>query len=309
MVQSPEDQVKAIEQAVEEAGEDMTPAQRVVLGALIANNPLGTDDRIEQKERLKTILEGVTTPAQIMIQKNFVARDFVSNPEYMKNVAEMIILWQKALKHILDQLAQSRRFKPRSKEFVPGIIYSDEALAVYIPAKAPRKYDTIAINPITLAATVMPKLFYEKLTAASEGEAFESLPEGEGGDTPIKRVASFLYHEGVHELTHMLYPDSWGYENFHKYITKMENLCEHAYPLIQNDVKRYMKGLRKGASALINQIARSKKKKMSESFLVFGRWLKNNKPQVLSDYAWSPPRAPLRLLRRLEQTNSVSTSK
>jgi hypothetical protein len=240
---------------------------------------------------IEAIVEGLTSPANIMIQKNFVAREVVNKPENVKLTAEMMVLWQQTLKILVTDLSRHRRYEGVSnRKFIPGIIYSDECLGVYMPADSEnrRPYATVAVNPITIAAAVNPKAFNQKLSPHKESEAFQAIPTDEEedvnekksdseADTPINRVSKLLFHIGLHELCHLLYPDSWGNEEFHKNITYMEILCQNSYPKIRDEVKTYMRSLRSKSAMLISQIARSKKK-MSEGVVrhnikPFTEWL------------------------------------
>lgn len=276
----PEEKKATIEKAIEDAVGPVTDIQRAVLDAVMDTLP-NSMSRIEEKEKIKQIIEGLTTPANVMIQKNFVNKEMVSNPSQLRNVGEMIILWQKTLKILIDDIKLNLKRAP-SKDFIPGLIYSDECLGIYVPNKpdSGRKFATVGINAITLAAATTPKVFFDKLSAQASGEAFSTIAEdsdeqseksidngGRMANTPINRVTNLLLHIGIHEITHLLFPDSWGDSEFHNNITYIEMACRDSFGKIKEVVKLHIKGLRKGSMALISTIARNKKKKVSESFI------------------------------------------
>lgn len=281
VMERPVEEKKAvIEKAIEDAVGPITGVQRAVLDAIVDTLPTSMS-RIEEKEKIRQIIDGLTTPANVMIQKNFVGREMVTDPAQLKNVGEMVILWQKTLKILADEIKLNLK-RARNREFIPGLIYSDECLGIYVPNKpdSGRKFATVGINAITLAAATVPKLFFDKLSSASSGQAFSTIEDTEeqpektqntGGrmaNTPINRVTNLLLHIGTHELTHLLFPDSWGgNEEFHNNVTYVEMACRDAFGKIKEEVKLHMKGLRRGSTALISTIARNKKKKVSESFV------------------------------------------
>lgn len=275
----PEDKKAVIEKAIEDAVGPITGVQRAVLDAIVDTLPTSMS-RIEEKEKIRQIIEGLTTPANVMIQKNFVGKEMVTDPGQLKNVGEMVILWQKTLKILADEIKVNLK-RARSREFIPGLIYSDECLGIYVPNKpdSGRKFATVGINAITLAAATVPKLFFEKLSSSASGQAFSTIEDSDesektpnnGGrmaNTPINRVTNLLLHIGTHELTHLLFPDSWGGDSeFHNNVTYVEMACRDAFGKIKEEVKLHMKGLRRGSMALISTISRNKKKKVSESFI------------------------------------------
>jgi len=128
-----------------------------------------------------------------------------------------------------------------------------------------------------------PKVFNEKL-GIKESEAFESIEEEKktGGDTPISRVAKLLFHIGLHELTHLLYPDSYGDENFHRNITKLEILCHDVYEDIKQETKKYMKQLKTKSAMLLTIIAKQKKGKIQESVIYNGLTQKQKSSTVVA---------------------------
>lgn len=240
----------------------------------MVKDAMGTSDsRVEYNNKLKSIIDGLTTPGHILVQKNFVARKVVS--ENTQLTGEMLIVWQKAIKMIIQKMTStiSKLNSARTKPFVPGLIYSDEALGLYMPARNERKFDSICLNPITLAAHLLPSLFREKLEAGDKEEsAFDLIDQMEktgkssSSDTPTNRVSKFIFHLAIHEVCHFLHPDGYGSENFHRNISKMEVICHDEYEQIKKLVKTHMKSLRRNSEKLITLIARHRPKKVAESF-------------------------------------------
>ena len=243
-------------------------------------------DPVEQNRRLDSLIEGLTTPGTILIQKNFMARSVIS--ENSQVTGNMLILWQKTLRLILQKLSATV-YAHRTRPLVPGLIYSNKCLGLYVPEKeaSGRKHASISVNPVTLAAYVLPKLFREKLEGKREKEAFEMLEESEEkDDTPVSRTSKFLFHLAIHEICHFLHPDGYGSENFHRNITKLELICHDEYEQVKKLVKMHMKDLRRDARSLIGLVAKSTKKtgEMDESFVVsrFEEWCdrKNQSPTI-----------------------------
>ena len=212
----------------------------------------------------------------------------------MDLIAEMTILWQRTLKLLIARLSVTLPHI-RDEKFIPGLIFSDEAHGLYMPPSdeplgQPKKrpYSSISVNPITLAAAVEPKLFREKLSGnrdeyRGKPDAFDAIPDQEQidkkDDTPTERVAKFLFHIGIHELCHLIYPDGkWsGSENFHNHITYMEVFCHVVYDHVYQETKKYMTKLRSKSKMLITLIAKHKKKGVKESVI----WRENQKPSAV----------------------------
>lgn len=268
-----DDLIKAIEK---ETGKVYNDSERKVADAIM-KDVLSTkkeDEKITQND-VRKIIEGLSTPANILIQKNFIARDWVN--QNMELTAEILILWQKTLKIIVNKLTSTKFGRLiDKKEFVPGLIYSDEAAGLYVSAddQKGRPYPSVSINPIAAASTINPAAFAEKLSLKSNKDAFktieqeaeESLEEKQNSttaDTPTNRLAKLLYHIAVHELTHLMFPESWqgNYDNFHNNVTYLEYIAHDCYYQIKDEVKRGMADLRKNSNKLINAIAKHSRKK------------------------------------------------
>lgn len=250
----------AVQAGLQSAGPTITPQQRAIATAALQAIREDESKNINIQEKIDEVIEGLTTPANIAIQKNFVGHDVAH--ENAELTAEILLAWQRVLKLVMNRVGpRARRMGSGKKRFVPGLIYSDECLALYMPPQQGQSSHTIAINPLTIAAIVQPKLFNQLLEQPSSGKAFnEPLEESkEEGDTPTNRLATFLFHEAIHELCHLLHPDMYGYEEFHMHISKMENLCHIIYPEVRNEVKKFMQPLKVNAGKLIRLVARSKK--------------------------------------------------
>lgn len=237
---------------------------------------LAKKDKITVKD-IKQMVEGLETPAAIMIQRNFVAKEWVNKNVHL--TSEILIVWQKSLKIIVEKMTSTTFGKQISdRDFIPGLIFSDECNGVYVP-KSPddgRPYDSISINPITIASSINPKLFTDRLkgkeyqdafiTASIENKNEDNESDSTNGDTPINRVSKLIFHIATHEICHLLYPDHmWNpNKNFHDKITYLEIVCHDCYFEIRDEVKEFMKGLRINSSKLINAIAKHGRKDESK---------------------------------------------
>jgi len=256
---------KATEELARLAGENSVFSKEAIRDMVA--DAADTDDRVEQNRKIKSTIEALTTPGQILIQKNFVARKVVS--EKSELISDTMVLWQRAMRLIIQKLAGTTRYSfARGKTFVPGVVFSDECLGLYMPAKkdSGRMHDSVSINPVTLAAFVLPKDFQERVAKDNdfEKEAFDMVDaedsKSSSADTPTNRVAKFIFHLAIHEICHLIYPDSSysGSENFHKNISKMELVCHDVYEEIKREVKSQMPSLRKSAKKLITLVGKSR---------------------------------------------------
>lgn len=266
---SKSDIIDAIEK---QTGKVFNDSERKLASAVMNDVLAGKEEKITQSD-IRKIIEGLSTPANILIQKNFVARDWIN--QNMDLTAEILILWQKTLKILVDKLTATKFGRAISqKEFVPGLIYSNEANGLYVPAakEKGRPYPSVSINPITAASAINPALFAEKLMSKAREEAFKTLEQDDEledqtkknavADTPTNRLSKLLYHIAVHELTHLMFPESWdgNYDNFHNNVTYLEYIAHDCYYQIRDEVKKSMGDLRKNSNKLINAIAKQSKK-------------------------------------------------
>lgn len=260
---------KATQGLVDAFGGANSPFSDDTIRRLVKDAVGSSDDRVVQ-QKIKSVVEGLATPGHILVQRNFVGKQAVTkNP---KLTGEMLIVWQKAVKIIIRKMTAviESHSSARSRPFVPGLIYSNEALGLFMPAKADRPFDSICVNPITMAAYILPGEFRSRLENERDKDAFELLDHMDNSkgsaDTPITRLAKFIFHVAVHEVCHFLYPDGYSPENFHRFITKIELVCHDEYEQIKREVKLHMPGLRKCARSLIGVVARSRAGKVEESF-------------------------------------------
>lgn len=273
---------------------------------------MASQDPVEQSKKIKAIIDGLSTPGQILIQKNFVARPAIE--EQSEVLAPIMIIWQKAMKHVMQKVASTMKYSfSKGRKFVPGVIFSDEVLGLYMPAKkdTSRRYDSVSINPVTLAAFILPKDFSERVAEENgEKEAFEMLGELESdksssSDTPVNRVSKFIFHLAVHEMCHLLYPDyrDTGSEHFHRNISKMELICHDVYEEIRRDVKEKMSELRKSAKKLITIVSRHKASAVkAESFRRWSESKSNLVPMAIPNISVVPQRQPRTFREFLERS-------
>jgi len=313
----PEEAVrKFMDAIVKQTEQDMggtTPIQQAVTAALKQDAQEGVLElmkRIDHETlkrsdellaRCRTIIDGLTTPANMMIQKSFVARDVLN--QNVELSAEMVILWQKTLRILIERLSKHHLHKSAvsRKKFVPGLIFTDECMGICMTARPEvgRPYATVGINPLTLAAAVNPKAFTDKLNPHlkknswdDDSEAFSALDNDSGdgdddekgkssiADTPTNRVTNFLFHIGLHELCHLLYPDYPGsHDTFHKNLTHLEIICQGSIDSIRAEVKKHMKGLKSNSNKLLTLIAKEKRKKMKEHVgpVKFATWMEERR--------------------------------
>lgn len=279
---------KATKGLIDTFGGSRSPFSEDTIRRMVKDAVGSSDDRVEQQNKIKSIVEGLSTPGHILVQRNFVGKKAVT--EDPKLTGEMLIVWQRAVKIIINKMTSviEAHSTARSRPFVPGLIYSNEALGLFMPAKQGRAFDSICVNPITMAAYILPGEFRQKLEDEKDKDAFELLDHMDNSkgssDTPTTRLAKFIFHVAVHEVCHFLYPDGYSPENFHRFITKIELVCHDEYEQIKREVKLHMSGLRKCAKKLIGVISRNKKTKVEESF---SNWI-FRRPQAAPPAVRSP---------------------
>ena len=286
---------RSLESMTKKEGQETSPQQKEVIRLLSKEIVASNESRVDTKE-IRKIIEGLTTPATVMVQKNFVAKDWAR--DNVDTTSSILILWQRVLRIVLDKLSSTRRFGSliKEKDFIPGIIYSDECLGLYMPASPDfgRPYPSVSINPMTVAATLEPVLFGKKISM-QESPAFETSArdededeEDEGeeatADTPTNRATKLLWHIATHELCHLLYPDHGSSNSeFHDNITYLEIATNDTQDKVREEVKEFMKELRKSSKSLINAIAKQKSKKTKSVKLeTFETFLKRKTPKPVT---------------------------
>ena len=279
MDQSSEEKEEKIKQSIEAfTKRSGLTSDEATINAMVRD--LAGKEKIDVSD-VKKALEGLTTTGAIIVQKNYVAKKWTDNN--IDVTAEMMIIWQRTLKILVDKLVSSGRYgkKIRKRQFIPGLIFSSECLGLYLPSNEEigRKFPTVCVNPMLLAASVNPKAFYSKVNGEDFGDAVRNEDNGDdeksskNSDTPINRLAKSFFHIGTHELCHLLFPDSYGSEEFHNNITFIEILCHDCIDDVKQEIKPMMKRLRGNANRMINQIGKNKK---NESYI----WIRES----FSDY-------------------------
>lgn len=218
--------------------------QQLVSKALESLMSEDTKDKVNLKEVMHEVIAAINTPIVSAVQNNFVSHEVADDPN---NTAYLALLWQKVVETVLETVSNIASIGNIDKKFVPGLIFSDKALALYHPAKDDLPYAFVAINPLAVASIINPDLFdkwfSDERTRHPRYQERNPYADVEMVSAPtIERVTICLYHEAIHELTHLLFPDSYGYDEFHMWITKVEQMCDAsgAKAKVYKHVKRYM---------------------------------------------------------------------
>jgi len=250
-------------QVLEEMAEALHPEMSGRQQAMLTNVAQAFSrekSKMDTTDFVNDVIEMLETPCEVVVQKNFVS-DAVAHDD-IDLTSTLAVLWQKVLKIVIDG---SKGFiRGEVREFIPGLIYSDKAIALYAPRnpKIGRNYDTISINPMYVASIVKPDLFEDYLAGKSSGEMEDERESITKDETPINRLSVFLFHEAVHEITHLLFPEYYAgnYDKFHSWVTKLENVNHFNFPLVRSEVKRFMPQLKKDTDKLIRRIKKDKKR-------------------------------------------------
>lgn len=242
---------------------EMTSRQQTMLGN-VAEAFQREKGVVDVREFMDDVIDILETPCEVVVQKNFVS-DEVAH-EDIDLTSTLAVLWQKVLKIIVEG---SRPFAMGAvREFIPGLIYSDKAIALYSPRnpKVGRDYDTISINPMFVASIVKPELFEDYLADKQDTEMEQGRETIAKDETPINRLSVFLFHEAIHEVTHLLFPDaySFGHDEFHSWVSKLENVNHFNFQAVRTEVKRYMPQLKRDTDKLIRRIRKDKKRMEGE---------------------------------------------
>jgi hypothetical protein len=187
------------------------------------------------------IIENLGTPCAVMTEQGFVAQEILDdNPELISRLA---IVWSLILRRTIKQ-AGKLYYERSPKQVIPGIIVSKEACAIYMPPRPEEgtKYTIIGVNPITVATLLDPEAVSGKTPLSVKPEVSEH--ESPGDVTLVDKLASYLHHEAIHEVTHLLFRDSYMSDAFHMYVTKVESLCHFIYKDNKHDVSMYFKGMK-----------------------------------------------------------------
>lgn len=242
-----EEITKSIQALVTQQGGDKLQNE-IVAAAIDAMETTGPD----VYKDIDRIIDAVSTPTAIVIQRNFTSQEIVDeHPELLKSLAA---LWQSIIRRVIKQ--SKKLHGSRNKSAIPGLIFSDECIAVYIPPQDRTGNHIIGINPISLTALVDPELLTGKdktIEFQEKARIGEQIPES--ADIAMsEKVASFLHHEAIHEVTHFLFPEGYGSEVFHSKVSKMEGLCHFLYKDTKADVSKFLRGYKSETKKLMKLI-------------------------------------------------------
>jgi hypothetical protein len=221
-------------------------------------------EHVNVKELIDNTVENMLTPWVITVQKKFVSPQISTNR--LDTIAATMLMWTEVLKLLVRRM-KSVGMRVRGKEFVPGVVFSDEALGLYYP-KNPKMnlaYDSVQINPVSIAALVDPESFNKKIYG-TEMEEKQSVKDTQyvaknTSYMPINRVTDFVYQTGVHELVHLLFPDyGSSLDEFHEHISLAEMVCAPIKTDIRNIVKKYMPELRRQSNKMIRAVGKDIKR-------------------------------------------------
>jgi hypothetical protein len=271
----------------------LSPEQQGILNT--ATEALMNDGRknVDVKTEIEKIIDGLTTPAAVIVQKNFISDQALDkNPEVNRNI---LMLWQKIIRLVTKTATKHLRHARRStKQFVPGVVYSDECLALYQPAnpKFNQPFDVVAINPMTVAAIMEPELFQKAITGDNDNDsspASHGMVASEQFGTQDMLI-NMLMHEAIHEVTHLLFPDGWSYTEFHRNVTKIELACHFLEPEIRKEVRSHIRGMREDMKKLIRIVGKDKKKFLNAWILKNCKFAQSKTLMVPIGklYSWSP---------------------
>ena len=258
----PSEEVKAkdlaenIDRAIQTSNIPMSRESREVVRSFSEQLSKKGDEKIDVVKEIQKIIDGLNTPAAISIQKNFVSREAAH--ENVALTRNLLILWGRVIKKVIERCAKNTYVS--EQQYIPGLIFSDEALALFQPSTRFVPYSTISVNPISVCAIVEPKIFEQKILNSSDIKAVSDANPEDITDTvtPINRLTWLLMHEAIHEATHLLYPDSWGEGQFHRYITHNELRCHSLEREIREDVKEFMQDIRADSRKLITVLRKDK---------------------------------------------------
>jgi len=261
--------IEAVEETIR--NKPLDSGQKAIVNSAISNI-LDTEDKekFDIEEAMNMVVDGLTTPGVVAVQKDFVSPELAR--DRLDLTGSTLLLWQRVLNIIMNRIKpRAKRQSSRNKSFMPGLIYSNEALALYMPpqkesvgSKTSNTY-MIMVNPITVSSIVDPKYFTQQLEMDTnrDSNAFgeEEVAVHEIKDeTPINKLAAFMFHTAIHELTHLMFPDSYGHETFHAQISKIESICHFDFPAVRNEVKKFMRPIKRDSRKLITAIKKEKMK-------------------------------------------------
>ena len=259
-----EDFAQKIQQ--ETAGLHLNAEQVNIVSKITETMMAKKNDKINIHKEINRVIEAITTPCAIMIQKNFVSADNAFKDVTL--TTNLTVLWMSILKILMRRIGKTLGY---SKDYAPGIIFSDEALALFTPQgkSGNDNYSVISINPMAVAGLIDPELFDEFITKEiragkswdAENKVMQLRQTPNIDESTANRVANFLMHSAIHELTHLLHPDSYGSDNFHNYVSTYEEMCHFQYKEIYNETKEFAAGIRTDSRRLIRMVGKDRLKR------------------------------------------------
>ncbi len=211
-------------------------------------NSVVTDEDIEG------MLNALDSPCYVHVEGSFISQELAY--EKVGNTQTLILLWSRILDMVLDRV---KMLGNRTEKYVPGLIFSQEALALYSPASPNQPFTSISINPISVGALLYPARF-EKVIKGQAPDTFSKketqfVSDSSDDITPTNKLTSFLMHSAIHEVCHFLHPDYRGnHENFHKTITAAEHLCAPLLGDIRDQVKSLLPSVKKETNDFITSL-------------------------------------------------------
>lgn len=272
---------------------ELTPEQKQIgnsamFAAIQDMGKYGSKD--DFKREVEKIMKDIFSPVDLVIQKGYMSRDVVvGRPELTSDLA---LLWKEVLEIAVDYSRIAfRRVDPYAFSdkgaFVPGIMFSKEALGLYLPPR-PQKgknYATIAINAMSIVPLVCKTDVEKKLIPLlleghdlKEEERTRILNDmaiGSNDETPITNVTNYMRHLAAHEVTHYLFPDYGDqFDQYHNYQTDLELIMDAALPEIRSKVKAHMPNLRKSLKQLVTAVSSDIKRKQQPMAGKSKSWIK-----------------------------------
>lgn len=253
--------------------------QKALAMAAIARIAESDDLVVDVETEVKKIMKDIFTPVAMTCESDFLSRKTVMDRPELTNA--LTIAWKDILELIIDECVRRGHRSYRMRDYIPGIIFSKEALGLFNPASDDVPYDTISINPMAIVPLIESKRFEEKLMPLMHGyDSIEDMPAekritvetGNNGETPITNVSNFLRHLAAHEATHYLFPDYYEHGEFHRHITTVELVTDAFADDIKKIVKTHMPEMRRTTRMLINAVAADYKNSKREASK--GSWIK-----------------------------------
>lgn len=222
-----------------------------------------TGQTISHSELLK-IIDIVDTPCSIVVQNGFIKeKEIKENPDLISN---LMVVWLSTIRRIIQTSSKLYR-RENNNPVIPGVIFSKEANAISLPPKEEQKNHILAINPISVAALVEPDRFakliqgasYERIpknTKIQEDVNIQEFEKSHPEESVANRLASFIHHVAIHEITHYKFPDyGYGSETFHRHVTILEHACHFDFAKTKKEVYHCLKGIKADTRKLLKLLS------------------------------------------------------